>query len=447
MTSRAYVPPQKIQDGKVVIRIVEGHVGNVVIKGNRWFPGNLYSDRINLVQGDIFNMQQLAMDLLDINQLPDRSVKAYLQPGQEPGTSDVVIVAQDNCPLHASYEYNDQGTQLTHFSRNILHLTDNNITGHGDTLQSPFSFADQNSLSGGMLQYVLPQPKQGLTYSMNGGYYYSRLEKELRPLKVTADSYFVSGGVTKNFIREPGIKLDGYAGFEFKDSKTLVDRSKLSYDRSRVLDIGPRAVIDDKYGKTFLSGDMHGGIPGILDGAKLHDPEASRIKSGGEFVYWTGNVDRINRLPYGSFLVLHTGVQYSPMALTSLEQFYLGGMSSVRGYPENDASGDSGINFSAELRIPPYFIPSQWHLWNSKDKTWRDTLAFVAFLDGGRTFNYYRQSSGSALDSTLLSAGFGLRYYLSPDMNVQTGIGFPFGDAPTSGNKHDQMYLSARVGF
>jgi hemolysin activation/secretion protein len=446
MTSRAFVPPQRIFDGKVVIRIVEGRVGRIAISGNRWFSDHLYFDRLNLEPGQFFDVQQLVMSLQDMNQLPDRFVKAYLQSGQESGTSDVVITAQDQNPIHASYEYNNQGTALTHWTRGIFHFTDNNLTGNGDSLQASISGTEQNSFLGGMIQYVLPQPKEGLTYSLNGGYDYNRLEKYLRSLKVTSRSFDVSPGVTKSFIKAPGLKVDGFMGFEFKDAKVLIDKNKLSFDRSRVLDVGPRVAIDDNEGKTFVAGDLRLGIPDILNGSRLHDPEASRIDSGGEFVYLTSSVDRINRLPYGSYLILHAGGQYSPMPLTSLEQDYLGGMYSVRGYPDNDSSGDSGFNFSAELRIPPYFIPPDWHVWNSKDKTWRDTFSFVTFVDGGRVFNLKRQDAGSPKDRTLLGTGLGVRYYLSPDMNCQAGVGFPFGEKSTDG-KNIEPYVSARVGF
>jgi hemolysin activation/secretion protein len=447
LTSRAYIPPQKIQNGIVVIRIVEGRIANIIMKGNRWFSDRLYLDKLSLKQGQLFYIQKLTMSLQDINQLPDRSVKAYLEPGTEPGTFDVDIVAQDQVPLHASYEYNTNGSELTHLSRHILHLTDNNLTGNGDTLQTSLSLGEQNELLGGAMQYALPMPEQGVVYSLNAGGAYSRLGKELRPLKVTADSFFVSPGVTKNFIKDPTFKLDGFLDFEIKDSKSMEDNSRLTYDRDRVLDIGPRVAIDDSMGKTFLAGDLRGGIPDFLGGAELHAPSASRIDSGGEFIYMTGSVDRINRLPYGSYLVLHGGGQYSPMPLTSFEQFYLGGMNSVRGYPENDSSGDSGVNFSTEVRIPIYFIPKEWHVGISKDKTWRDSLSFVTFVDGGRVFNYNRQGAGSALDRTLLSTGVGLNFYMTPDMNCQAGIGFPFGATPTSGDPHDQIYVMARVGF
>ena len=446
MTSRAFIPTQRIYDGKVVIRIVEGRVGDISISGNRYFIDNLFSDRMDLQRGKFFDMQQLAMSLQDINQLPDRYVKAYLQPGKETGTSNIVIVAQDRNPLHASYEYNERGTDLTHISRHTLHLTNNNATGVGDSLQISMTGTDQNAFAGGVIQYVLPKPKDGLTYSINTGYDYSRLEKYLRSSKVTSSSFIVAPGVTKSFIKAPHLKVDGFIGLEVKGSKTLVDQSKLSYYRSTVLDVGPRVVVDDNWGKTFVAGDVRVGIPDVLGASELHNPEASRVDSGGEFVYFTDSVDRLNRLPYGSYLVLHAGAQYSPMPLNSLEQDYLGGMYSVRGYPENDSAGDSGVNFSTELRIPPYFIPSEWRVWNSKDKTWRDSLSLIAFIDGGRVFDHKRQEDESAKDRTLLGAGTGVRYYLTPDMNCQAGIGFPFGDNSTDG-KHAEPYVSARVGF
>ena len=95
ITCRAYIPPQKIQDGRVVIRVVEMHVENISLKGNRWFSDRVYLDRLSVQQGQFFDIQKLTMSLQDINQLPDRSVKAFLEPGKEPGTFDVVIAAQD----------------------------------------------------------------------------------------------------------------------------------------------------------------------------------------------------------------------------------------------------------------------------------------------------------------------------------------------------------------
>jgi hemolysin activation/secretion protein len=46
-TSRAYIPPQTIgKDGVMVIRIVEGRVGEISVKGNKFFKDRLYKKKI-----------------------------------------------------------------------------------------------------------------------------------------------------------------------------------------------------------------------------------------------------------------------------------------------------------------------------------------------------------------------------------------------------------------
>jgi len=37
VTSRAYLPPQKVTDGKLEIRVVEGVTGDIEVKGNKFF--------------------------------------------------------------------------------------------------------------------------------------------------------------------------------------------------------------------------------------------------------------------------------------------------------------------------------------------------------------------------------------------------------------------------
>jgi len=45
-TSRAYIPPQTIgKDGSVLIRVVEGKVGDISVKGNKWFKARLYKKK------------------------------------------------------------------------------------------------------------------------------------------------------------------------------------------------------------------------------------------------------------------------------------------------------------------------------------------------------------------------------------------------------------------
>ncbi|MDD5226732.1 MAG: ShlB/FhaC/HecB family hemolysin secretion/activation protein [Candidatus Omnitrophica bacterium] len=445
-TTRAYIPPQKVINGVVTIRVLEGRVGKVEVAGNCWFRKLVYRNAVPIKPGEMFEMAKLENGLQNINAAPDRAAQAFLAPGKEKGTTDVILKAKDKFPLHVSYEFNRRGTNLTHWGRHIIHLTDNNLFGFGDQLRAQLSMAEQGALLAGAFHYEFPWQKTGTVYYFDGGVAKSRLLKELRPLDVTGKSFSLAPGVTQTFFETSSLRLGGDLRFEIKDAKTDVGNDKLSFDRMRVLVGGPRFSMNDHFGRTLAGADIHVGIPDLMGGSPKHDPSASRVDSGGQFVYGTMNMARLQRLYMGSFLVLQGSGQLSASPLTALEQYYLGGMYSVRGYPENDSSGDKGYNLSAEVRVPPYFIPASWKIPGMKNKTWRDTFSTVGFIEGGQVFNLKRQQPSSEKNRTLLGAGFGVRFYINPDLNFQMDLGFPFGDE-SSENNDMMVHLSARVGF
>ncbi len=444
--SRAYIPKQKIVDGVVTIKVLEVLVGEVSVTGNRWFKRNLYWDALKMKSGDYFDIADLESSLRQVNTQPDRFVKAYLEPGKEVGTTDIQLKAEEHNPVHVSYEYNLRGTELTGHSRHIMHYTNNNVSGRADRLQFSLTTAERAALYSEFVHYELPIARTMDIFHVDFGHAQSRLQKDLRSLDVRGQSVSFIPGFTHTYVSNPRIKLEGDIRFEIKDSKTDVGDDKLSFDRTRTLVAGPRFTFFDGLGRTYSAADMHVGIPNFLGSLKAHDDLSSRPKSGGSFVYWTLNAARIQRLPLRLVSLSQVSGQYSPSAVPSIEQMYLGGMYSVRGYAENEAAGDSGFSFSEELRIPIYCLPQDWKVFGLKDKTWADTLSLATFIDAGRTFDHKRQEEGSVKNRTLFGTGVGLRLYLTPDANAQFDMGFPLGEE--NKDKHDvQYHLSARLGF
>lgn len=445
-TTRAYIPPQKVIDGVVTIQIMEGRVGEIGVEGNKWFKKSLYRGAIPFAAGAFFDMAEMETAIREINVLPDRAVKAYLEPGKAPGTTDITLKAKDKFPVHASYEFNLRGTKLTHRARHIMHLTHNNLLGFGDSLESSLTLAEQGAILGSVFNYEVPVQATGTVFSFAAAFAKSRLQGDLREFEVEGKSMSLMPGVLQKIWYGPRAKFDWSLRFEVKDSKTTLADEKISYDRMRVLTTGPRMKIFDKWGQTLGAMDAHIGIPGIMGGSRKDDINASRLESGGQFVYGTATVARLQPLPYELLAVFQAVGQYSPVPLTSLEQMNLGGMYSVRGYPENDSSGDTGYTLSTELRVPPYFIPKKWKVPGFEGKTWRDAISLVGFIDGGQVFNYKRQQASSEKNRSLVGTGFGARFYLSPDFNIQFDYGFPFGEKSTA-KDHPQIHLSARIGL
>ena len=89
--------------------------------------------------------------------------------------------------------------------------------------------------------------------------------------------------------------------------------------------------------------------------------------------------------------------------LASADQFYIGGINSVRGYKESILSGDSGFSLSAELSVPD-----------------RSSTEWVFFADGGSVFG------GSAFDDhTLYSVGAGYRLRMGNWLTSSLMLGLP----------------------
>lgn len=445
ITSRAYIPPQQLTEKAATVKIIEGKVGRVIVEGNKYFSKDSYEKAMHFPKDQILRYQDIEGSLYEINEKPDRKARAYLIAGDQPQTSDVVLKVEETNPVHVYYEYNNRGTKLTHRARHVIHFDHNNFTGHSDTFYSALSLAEEGAFGGGSVNYTYPIERTRTKLHLDMGYAESMLVKHLKPFEVKGESLTVTPGLTQTFIKSPAFSMNGYLGFEFKESKSLVDDFKTSYDRLRIVRGGPRFTWQDVFGKTFMNADVNVGIPDILGANDDVDIDSSRPDSGGRFLYYTAGVTRIQRLPWRSFLVLRAGGQLTHHNLPATEQYRLGGAYSVRGYPESDSTGDIGYNFSAELHVTPFFIPNEWTVPFTKKK-WSETVRFVGFIDGGKTFAPDRVPSTAEKDRFLLGAGTGIRVYLDNTFSLQCDVGWPIGDESTDEDQM-QVHLYLRGGF
>lgn len=446
LTSRAYLPPQKVKSGVIRIQILEGKTGNIKIENNRWFNERIYKEYFKDIHPDKpFEYQDLEKGLYFLNQKEDRQAKAFLTPGTEPGRTDITLKAEEKFPWHAGYEFNTRGSKLTHRARHMTTLRSSNFSGHDDTFESGMSLAEQAALRAGWASYSLPIHSTGTELGLSWNGAHSRLAKHLREFEIESDYLEITPTITQSILKHRTLKLDWFAGFEIKDSKSMIEDIKTSFDRMRVITIGPRFSKQDRWGKILASAEAHIGIGGFMGSLKKDDPNASRNGAGGSFVYYSGSFARLQRLPLNSILILQSAGQWSPVTLTSLEQFRAGGMTSVRGYPESDSAGDRGFTTSAEFNFPVPFVPQNWviHFMNKKIN---EVVRLVAFYDIGATENRSRQRPTDEKNRFLMGAGFGTRINLGNYFNLNLDFGYPIGDESTDKDR-PQIHLSVKAGF
>lgn len=381
ITSRAYLPPQKIENGILEIRVVEGLMGNLNVTGNHYFKASLFERRFAMKKGEPFDYNKLRANLSKINQYADRSARAVLVPGKEPGTTDVTLEVKDHLPIHLGLDWDNYGSRFIGRDRYEAILKDNNLLGFDDSLTLQYQIAEAHAYRLTSLRYLLPVTKAtevGFVAAENK----LHLGKEFEDVNARGKSHIYSLFTNHNLLDTENVSLIGHLGFDYKDVFNYQQGSKISSDRMRVLKGSFDLDVSDNFGRTILDNELGFGIPDIMGGSKAKDPSTSRVGAGGKFVKDTITFVRLQKMPFSSTLLWKNQAQLSPNTLTATEEYQLGGIANLRGYAPAEAVGDNGYATTLEWSVPPYFVSKNIKVPFSQGKLY-DVLRFVGFYDWG----------------------------------------------------------------
>lgn len=444
LTSRAYVPPQDLTDGILEIRVLEGKMGRLEIKGNKYFSTKLLTKKIRLKKGEYFNYNLLRKSLIKINEHPDRTVRAVLVPGKIPGQTDVVLEVQDRLPIHIGFDYDNFGSRFIGRDRLALILDHNNLTGNDDFLSLKLQKADAYAYTLRSARYLLP-----VGNSWELGLYAVRtrlkLGEEYKATDARGKSTLLSLFINKYVKEEEDFTLRLTFGFDYKHIRNYLLGAESSKDEMRVIKVGFDIDKTDKFGRTIFVNEFDYGIPNLWAGLDTVDPKASRTGSGGKFTKYSIDILRLQRMPFNSTLLWKNHFQISPYILTAAEEFQIGGIINNRGYPPAEKVGDEGVSSTLELSMPPYIIPKTWRVPFCKEKIY-DSLRIITFYDWAHT-ELHNPQAGEEKHETLISAGCGLRFNLpKKDLSVRLEFGWPITETPSDGD-HLHTWLEVSKTF
>lgn len=103
ITTRAYTTPQNIQDGELLISVVEGRIEGFTVnqKPLPWTWKTILIQR----PGDILNLRKLEQSIQHLNRLRSVNATISIQPGSTSGTSVVAFLAREGNPYATSLSY------------------------------------------------------------------------------------------------------------------------------------------------------------------------------------------------------------------------------------------------------------------------------------------------------------------------------------------------------
>ncbi len=414
-----YVPPQRIEDGRVTLQAVFYKMGELLIEGQKYSRKWKIRSYWHIPSGAYLNYEAIQQSLMAMNENPDRVVRSYLQAGKKQGEMDVHLKVDDHFPLHAGYSLDNQGTKLTGNQTNGFTVRYNNLLGMDDIFLVGTSFG--RHFGALFIHHLVPLNSYGTRFIW--GYSHSEVEPkhEFEPFGIHGMSENYNLSIRQKIIRTQRMFLETYLGFDFKEQRTKQLSITSTWNRLRVLSTGGIMQLADKWGFWLLQQNFYFGIPLVGDQFPLtsRGAETSFFKYGFE-------VERVHKLFWGTRGLVHFEGQLSRNKLVPSEQLFLGGIDTVRGYADNDYGADQGFFTRVEYQTPLFIVPKSWKLPYFTENL-RDSVQLISFLDHGYGF-LRRSDENEHKERNLLGVGAGFRIHFRKYMSGTFEWGVPLGD-------------------
>ena len=408
-TSKAYLPPQDLTNGVLQIGLFEGTIGKIEVKNNRWTKRGYIDSRISLEEGSIFNLEELEKDVIKFNNNNSVKIKVGLSAGENRGETDITLNTQDPFPFHLAFMTDNQGRQTIGTTRWGGMLAADSLLGHRDKMSLGGFLGKGNRV--GFIDYNFPINKYGtrLGASISAGNI-DVVRGPLRPFGIGGTSQVYTAYLTHPLLDKQDFNLTSYTASNIKRSTTDISGYKLPTLSTFSVTQGFHAKKDTEKGIWYTG---HYGTAGF-----------EALGGDEDFFKYEGNITRLHDFGHGIIGQFRLAGQYSPENnLPWLEQFQIGGLSTVRGYSEATLLGRSGYFASAEIITPLPFLPKAI----GPDRLGyiypREMIKGAVFMDNGMIFPY---KYGQAIDSNdlLMSWGLGLRIHLNKDLAARLYWGF-----------------------
>lgn len=444
------VPQQTVRDGAIQFLVTEARVGKVIVEGARWFNPDKLREKVTLREGDRVDADQLQEDIRWLNNNPFRQANLAFQPGEEPGTTDVILEVNDRLPLRFFFTYDNYGIDLTGknrlstgFNFGNLFNTDQQVNfQYTTTTQQVFS--SLNAYSG---SWIIPFPWRNYLTIFGS---YSGAQGDIPGTTATLESasWQISGRYNAPLPMIGVYSHEVYGGFDFKQASnsllifniTTPDGGGFgTYDIFQ-LTAGYSGSAPDEVGSTSfeLGGFYSPGGVGTLNNSTTFNnilPGANPEYGYGRFTLTRGFTLPLNFSIRGEF-----NGQLATTSLMPTEQFGMGGYNTVRGYDERVANGDNAWVMNLEFWTPP---GSVFKTFGNQEV--EDRLQFLAFWDYGSVG--YADSLPGQVQYWLMSVGPGLRYNIDRYVSVQFDWGFQLHQAPPGTKAGNRAELSATIAY
>ena len=411
ITARAYL--ESLENGVLKIELMEAKIGAIYVEGNRFNRKFFLKKQISSKPSDVLNLQVLEEDLKTFNKNA-RSIKltAKLKPGEEYGTTDVILQANESFPYHFSASWDSFGRESTGLLRGGLMLSTDSLFGFQDRLTGAVNLA--RSTTNPFVDYNFPVNRKGTR--VGGSYMFGNSKitsGEYKDFDLTAKTHIFSVYASHPLVDNEKMQLKFNTSANIKLSTSDISNFRYTNYKDYNLAVGFGGRYN--FNKSVLFGSLYSTNGIIEDEIRSFSQYFTKVNADAYYIHY---------LPKGIIATVRAGGQYSPHDISYIEQYQIGGISSVRGYSESLLLGASSYFVSLEMLFPIPFLPEEIKVPFKKDSTFRlrDSIKVAAFFDNGAVFPHEGKTGTT---NFLSSVGAGIRLAISKYLTARAYVGIP----------------------
>lgn len=410
--ARVVVPQQKIDNGTIVLRVIEGHIGEVKL------DSPLKDDRIvkgwinKLLTYKPANANEIESVLLHLNDLPGVSLRAVLEPmstvESTEGAVRLILEPRESPIVSGAVSLDNFGSRF---------LGPYQVHAQAQMVLFPMqktTFSFLSSLPWNKLKYFALKHEaavfQGGTLELYGSYTTSAPGYTLEPQKIRSHSPTLGAGLNYSIVRQRQENLSARFVVEMHNVDTNILGVPLTRDRVRTARFNLNyQAIDGWNGLNMFDARLSQGVP-FLGESRAGQLNLSRAEAEPDFTKLDISLSRQQAITADWNVFGALSGQSASGPLYSSEQFGYGGQSFGRAYDDSEITGDEGIEALIEARYSGF-------------GPWYGTLPVpYGFYDIGAVWN--SGNNPRTPYATGSSAGAGFR--ITSDIGFAGNFGFAF---------------------
>lgn len=456
-TVQVTLPEQELDQGVIVLRVIEPRLGKVVVEGNKFFDeANIRRSIPALKEGTTPNVSGISRNSRLANENAAKRTTVSLRAGENESEMDATIRVQDEKFWRAGVSLDNTGSPATGMWRLGAAFQHSNLFNRDHTLTvqymldpEPIDQFDDLKILG--LGYRIPFYNLNASLDLLAGY-----------SSIGTASGQVISGVPFNIAGSGTVfgarwnyqlpRVPGWNDFEHRVSFGIdykaFSNSRLGFIQNGAIqpvqpDVTVHPISATYSGARTMDSAQFGFYGTFLHNFYPHGNDAGEEKFNGPvtvgsrpgvgratYTVWRAGANYIFAFPNDVQLRAVTAGQWTRDALIPGEQFGLGGWESVRGMREREASNDRGLRASLEVYSPD--LSSAMSIPNGR-------LRLLAFYDWGylsQNFKHATVCAPAACRFSASSIGFGMRLTLPQGFSMRLDYAQMY-DPAIIGNRGD----------